>query len=278
MKLNLLPTYVSKEKQAKTGVILGVLTAVVGIAAAVGMIVISKNGRDSAYASMEEKRPAHLQVLAISKAADTVITQAKPIITNINLAEAMNAHNTVYADLFDQIRQYIPSFFRLTAISATPLSADGASVNLTGVIQTQQQYADLMLALLRIPGAANVSRDGYQVVSAQVPALSVDDQSGRPLKPGEGRIPDDPEQRLNYYIAQGQLTGFMNVSGFGGEAGPRGPMPDWSTVNITILMPAKLMTPNPRATLASGGGAPAPGAPAAPAPPPPGGGGERENN
>lgn len=258
MKLNLLPTYVSKEKQAKTGIILGVLSAVVGIAAAVGMIVISKGERDRAFEEMESKKPAHLQVVAISKAADTTITQAKPIITNINLAEAMTAHNTVYADLFDQIRQYIPSFYRLTSISATPVSAEGASVNLTGVIQTQQQYADLMLALLRIPGAVNVSRDGYQIVSAQVPALTTEDQSGRPLKPGEGQIPDDPEQRLNYYISQGQLTGFLDVGGFGGEPGPRGPMPDWSVVNITVLLPARLMTPNPRATLASGGGAPAP--------------------
>ncbi len=264
MKLNLLPTYVSKEKQAQTGIVLGVLFAVVGIAAAVGMIVISKGERDRAFEEMESKKPAHLQVVAISKAADTVITQAKPIITNINLAEAMTAHNTVYADLFDQIRQYIPSFYRLTSISATPVSAEGASVNLTGVIQTQQQYADLMLALLRIPGVVNVSRDGYQIVSAQVPALTAEDQSGRPLKPGEGQIPDDPEQRLNYYIAQGQLTGFLDVSGFGGEPGQRGPMPDWSVVNITVVLPARLMTPNPRATLASGTAAPGPAAAGAP--------------
>lgn len=255
MKLNLLPTHVSKEKGARTGIVLGALVAVVGAAAAVGMIVMSKARREQAYQTMFEKEPQAAAVVALSKQADAVIEKARPIILNINLAEAMNKHNTVYPDAYDEIRRFIPAFFRVTSMALSPGSAESTTVNITGVLQTQQQYADLMLALLRIPGAASVSRDGYQIVSPSVPSLSTIDQIGRPLKPGDSPIPDNPEERLNYYIAQGQLTGFENTGGFGGEPGQRGAMPDWSEIAVSVVVPKNVMTPNPRATLAGGGGA-----------------------
>lgn len=263
MKLNLLPTYVSKEKQAKTGVILGLLIGVVGVAAAVGLIFISRSERDRSYTEMTELEPQHAQVVALAKSADTIIEKARPIILNINLAQAMNAHNTVYPDLYDEVRRYIPSFFRVTSMAATPSSAEVATVTLTGVLQTQQQYADLMLALLRIPGATSVTREGYQIVSPQVPPLTETDQNGRPLRPGEAPIPTDPQERLDYFIAQGTLSGFEAVGGFGTEPGRRGAMPLWSEITVSVVIPRAIMTPNPRATLSSGGG---------------GGGGNRPNN
>lgn len=255
MKLNLLPTYVSKEKGARAGIIMAVLMALVGIIGAVFIIWFTKNEKDKAHENIASKRAQVARIAGIAKSADTIISMAAPVILNINLADAMNAHNTVYPDLYDEVRSYIPSFFRVTSMSAAPVDASVATVTISGVLQTQQQYADLMLALLRIPGATSVTRDGYQVVSPQVPPLSEADQVGRPLRPGESPIPDDPEQRLNWYIQQGALTGFDSTGGFGSEPGPRGAMPNWSEVQVTVTLPRALMTPDPRATLTAGGSA-----------------------
>lgn len=275
MKLNLLPTYVSKEKGARTGIVMAVLMALIGIVGAVLIIWFTKNEKDKAHENIASKRSQVARIAGIAKSADTIISMAAPVILNINLADAMNAHNTVYPDLYDEVRGYIPSFFRVTSMSATPIDANMATVSISGVLQTQQQYADLMLALLRIPGATSVTRDGYQIVSPQVPPLSEADQVGRPLRPGESPIPDDPEQRLNWYIQQGALTGFDSTGGFGGEPGARGAMPNWSEVQLTVTLPRALMTPDPRATLTAGGGAGGGGNapnPGGPAPTPTGGG------
>lgn len=277
MKLNLLPTYVSKEKQAKTAWVLSSLLALASVAAAVGMVIFSRQILDKNKAMDEALQGDYDRVKALAAKADTIIATAQPIILNTNLAQAMIAHNDVYPDLFDEVRQYIPPYFRLQSMAAVPNGPDSSTVTLQGVIQTQQQYADLMLSLLRIPGATSVSRDGYAIVSPRVPALSEIDQFGRPLRPGEGPVPTDPEERLAYYIGQGAITGFENAPGFGtGEPGLRGAMPDWSQVTVSVVIPKNIQTPDPRATLTSGGGggqAPAPTAPASPGPRKGGGGG-----
>lgn len=270
MKLNLLPTSVSKASAAKTAAVFSVLLALLGIAGAVGMIFYSKQQRDDAYAAAQALTGQYTQVDSLSKSADTIIASAQQLVVNTGLAEAMSKHNDVYPALYDEVRRYIPSFFRINAMSATPGGADRCTVTLTGAIQTQQQYADLMLALLRIPGATNVGRAGYNPIDKQVPPLSEEDQLGLPIGPGESNLPSDPVDRLNAMIQRGSVTGFVDAGGFGGEPGIREAMPDWSMVTVTVSLPRNIQTPDPRATLSASGGAPAPGVPSAPAPAPQG--------
>jgi hypothetical protein len=140
-----------------------------------------------------------------------------------------------------------------------------------------------MLALLRIPGATSVSRTGFQMGDQYVPNLSVTDQTGRPIRPGEPPIPDDPLQRLDYFVARGGTTGYTGVGGFGSgpENAVRGAMPNASQVTVTVTFPFEypkanpvyrgLLGPDPIATLRAAGSAPAGGAgtlPAGPAGPP----------
>lgn len=268
MKLNLLPTYVSKGNQTKTATVVSVLLALLGILGAVAMIFISKDqltkARDDAQSKMEQAAKA----VAVSKQADQVVSDAQMILRNINLADAMLKHNDAYPDLYRDIKPYIPGFFRVTSISATPNDAQTATVTLTGTLKTFQQYADVMIALYRIPGATSVSRSGYVNGDPYIPSLTDTDQNGRPIKPGQTNVPDDKYQRLAYYQAQGTVTGFTGEGGFGtaNTDQPRGAMPGYSLVTIQVVIPRALQTPDPRATLQlqtggpSGGGIPGPGA------------------
>ncbi|MCB8933622.1 MAG: hypothetical protein M9921_06395 [Fimbriimonadaceae bacterium] len=272
MKLNLLPSSVSKGKQTQTAIVLSALIAVIGIVGAVGMISASRNERANAINEAENARPRAELAASTSKYADEVISQARVILININLAEAMKNHNTVYPDLYDEVRRYIPAFYRVTSMQATPGGADTTVVTMNGVLASYQQYADLMLALYRIPGAQTVSRTGYQYTSPFVPGLTPVDQTGRPVAPGQGPIPDDPLARLDYFIAQGTVTGFTGTGGFGTGPGVRGAMPGESAVTVSVVLQRNSQTPNPRATLA-GIGSVAPPAPGGfPGAPPAGGG------
>lgn len=263
MKLNLLPSSVSKGKQTQTAIVMSALIAVLGIIGAVGMISASRNARADAIREAELARPRAELAFSTSKYADEVISQARVILININLAEAMKNHNTVYPDLYDEVRRYIPAFYRVTSMQAAPGGAETTVVTLNGVLATFQQYADLMLALYRIPGAQTVARAGYQNTSPFIPGLTPIDQTGRPIEPGQAPIPDDPLARLDYYIARGSVSGFTGTGGFGTAPGTRGAMPGESAVTVSVVIQRNIQTPNPRATLAAIGTA---------APPPTGGG------
>ena len=274
MKLNLLPTSVSKGKQTQTAILLSVLIALLCSAAAIGMILTSRaevaDARTQALAALPKAQLA----AATAKHADTVISEARVILTNIGLADAMRQHNTVYADLYDEVRRYVPAFYRVTSMTAVPSGDESATVTLNGVLQSYQQYADLMLAMYRVPGATTVARAGYQNTDRFVPGLTLVDQFGRPIKPGEQPIPDDPLARLDYYVARGGVTGFSGTGGFGTAPGTRGAMPEWSNVAIAVVISRNIQTPNPGGTLAAIGSAPAPPAGGAQAgfnPPTPGG-------
>jgi hypothetical protein len=222
----------------------------VSIAAAIGMILYSRDLKDRMKAVVDQRQPEYERVRTLAAKADDIITQGRPIMVNTSLAKAMDAHNTKYPDLYDEIRRYIPSFYRIRQMAATPAGPGTSTVTLSGYLQTQQQYADLMLALMRIPGAQSVSRDGYQITAPKVPKLTEPDQTGRPLRPGEGAVPTDPLDRLNYYIAQGSTSGFENVGSFGsGDNAERGAMPGYSLVNVAIVVNRDLMVPDPRGTL-----------------------------
>jgi len=275
MKLNLLPTYVSREKQLRSAIVISALIALLSVGAAVGMIITSQNELQAKKEQARAVEPRAQQVVAISKQPAVILTNAQGIIRNINLADAMNAHNAKFPDLYDEVRAYIPSFYRIWNINAQPSGADSVVVTMTGALRSYQQYADLMLALMRIDGAVSVSRSGYQIVDPYVPQLTPEDQAGKPIRPGEQPIPDDPLERLQYFIARGQSTGFMNVGNYG-TADPtlvRGAMPDYSTVTVSVILQGprrNLQPPDPISTLSTplAGGAPAPGGGA-----PPGGGG-----
>jgi len=266
MKLNLLPTYVSKASAAKTATIFSVLIGLLGVVGAVGLIMVSKQDRDKAYDDANALTSTYTRVDGESKKADAIIAQAAQLMINQGLAQAMIEHSTVYPDLYDEVRGYIPSFFRVTSMSSAPNGAESCTVTLTGVLQTQQQYADVMMALMRIPGATNVTRDGYNPTDKFVPSLTEEDQIGLPVGQGEGNIPSDPQARLDYMISQGSVTGFVGAGGFGGEPGQRGAMPDWSEITLTVTIAGKnLQTPDPRSTLTSspgqGGGGTTPNIP-----------------
>src|SRR5690242_5602043 len=120
MKLNLLPTYVGKEKAAKSAIFLSIILAAAGIAASVFLITSSRDAKNQSAQRIVDSTPKAQQAVAVSKSADDVIKNASVLILNTNLAEAMDKHNTVYPDLYDNVRRYIPSFFRVTAMSAAP--------------------------------------------------------------------------------------------------------------------------------------------------------------
>ena len=285
MKLNLLPTYVSKGNQAKTATVVSVLLALLGILGAVGMIFISKDQLRAARENAESKQERAERAVQVSKRADQVVTDAQMIIRNINLADAMLKHNDVYPDLYRDIKPYIPGFFRVTSMTATPIDATNARVTLTGTLKTYQQFADLMIALFRIPGATSVARAGYNNVDPYIPGITDVDQNGRPIRPGQAPIPDNKYERLAYFQSQGAPTGFTGEGGFGtaDRSQARGAMPGYSLITVTVDMPRALQTPDPRATLTAqgpatptGGAATAPGVPGAvpgaPAGAPPGAG------
>lgn len=295
MKLNLLPTHVSKSGQAKTATIMSLLMVVVSIAAAVFMLTSSKKAVADAKQKALDVKPQADQAVAIAKMADKLINGQDPytvpaplIARNTALATAMIDHNKVYPDLYREVLQYVPDFFRITSISAQPANAQVAQVNMTGVIRSFQEYADLMIALLRMPGAASVTRQGYNLNDMYVPNLILEDQVGIPVRRDQSRLSSNSIERLQQLIADanaGSTTSFQNLNGFGtDEDVTKGAMDGWSEITVTMLVVGKnLQTPNPRETLKrvpeGGGGAATPGGGGGGggfntgpgAPPPPGG-------
>lgn len=280
MKLNLLPTHVSKEGQSKIAGISSAVLALASIGAGIVAVGYSSDQLAKAKARVAEVQPAYEAAMATSKRADEIMASSIVIDRNVKLANAMMEHNKVYPDLYREVLSYVPSFFRVNSIAAAPANESTCTVTMTGVLQTYQQYADIMLAMLRIPGATNVTRAGFTDVRKNVPALNENDQIGLPVKPGEPNLPSDPLRRLDDMIARaGQApTGYLNANGFGSNAPQKGAMPDWSQVTITVTLARNIMTPLPMATLkaqggATGGGAPAPNSGGFTAPGPSGRGG-----
>lgn len=288
MKLNLLPTYVGKEKAVRSAIFLSVIVAAVGIGAGVILITSSRKATRDARQQLEDSKAGAYAAAAEAKKADAIVQNARVLIGNTKLAEAMKAHNSDYIDLYDQVRRYIPSYFRVISMSATPNGAN-ATVTLTGVLQTQQQYADMRLALLRIPGATTVSAQDYQIVEKVIPPLSEGYQNGLPVDANAAPMPDDQLDRMAYLMNQPRTEGFLNQGGFGVEdpTTAKGAMPEWSQVTFQVVVPKNLNTPDPQATLAAigqaagqtgggtvpAGGPPGPGGPGGFTPPVPGAGG-----
>jgi hypothetical protein len=257
MKLNLLPTHVSKESATKVAWMATGIMSIAAVAAGIFAVGYSSTKLSEAKKRDDDAKPAYQAALDTSKKADDIMASSVVIDRNVKLAKAMNEHNTKYPDLFQEVLRYVPSFFRVNSISAAPLGADQCTVTMQGVMQSYQQYADVMLAMLRIPGATNVTRAGFTDGRATVPSLSEQDQVGYPVKPGEPPLPSDPRARLDELVARASNppTGFQNIGGFGQPVDQKGAMPDWSLTTITVTLGRNIQTPNPRATLTSQGGA-----------------------
>ena len=252
MKLNLLPTHVSKEGQTK---IAWMVTGVMSLAAiAAGIFAVGYSSSELANAKQRDAdaKPAYEAAVKTSKAADDIMAGSVIIDRNVKLAQAMNDHNSKYPALYREVLSHVPSFFRVNTIGAVPNGPDSCTVTLQGVIQSYQQYADIMLAMLRIKDVTNVTRAGFADGRPIVPPLNEQDQLGLPVRPGQGNLPSDPLERLDELVARaGQApTGFLGTT-FGQSVEQKGAMPEWSLITLTVTMKRNIQTPNPRATLTS---------------------------
>ena len=276
MKLNLLPTTVSKGKQAQSAVFFSALIAVAGILLGGYLNVTSSKALDDAKSEQQASVGPAEEAYRKSTEADTIMGDEKSValIRNASLAKAMIEHNDVYPDLYESIKPYIPSFYRINSISATSGGAN-ATIVLVGTLDTYEQYADLMLAFSRYPKLISIARSGYISRDEIVPSINQIDTVGRPHREGEGPIPDDKYARLAYFQSQVQQTGYTGEGNFGdGTSNTRNAMPTSSLVTVTMTIPKDLTVPEPRLTLtagAAGGGATAAaGAGTAASTPPPG--------
>lgn len=251
MKLNLLPTHVSKGSQLRTGIIIGVMLALAGLGVMFFLTSTSQKARDDAVAEAMNLTADAAQAVSISADADRIITNAAGLQLNIALAKQMDAHNSVYPDFYDRFFPFIPGFFRLNSLRAVPGGGDNCVVTMGGVIHTFQDYADVMLAMLRVPGAQSVSRSGYALEETIVPPLTAQDQKGIPIKPNEPRLPENRRDQLDALIASGGVEGVNNTGGFGTADSPRvrEAMPHWSNITIAVVVTANLQTPDPYQTL-----------------------------
>ncbi|MCW5944019.1 MAG: hypothetical protein KIS66_17450 [Fimbriimonadaceae bacterium] len=258
MKLNLLPKTISEAKAGRAAIVFSILLFIILLGAGGALYAYSDQQLKQARDRVAALKPDYDRVVANARVAETKMADASQLYRNASLAEAMLAHNTKYPDLYDELFQYIPSYYRLISMSAAPIGSGQCQVTLVGTLQTFQQYADITLALRRFPDVVSVQRSGYQIIERYVPNLQIGDQVAYPIRPGEAPIPTDPIDRMNYLIANAQgSSGFQGIGGFGSEDSftPRGAMLDWSVVTMTLIVSRDLQVPDPNATL----GAPAGG-------------------
>jgi hypothetical protein len=226
MKLNLVPKTVAKGVAARNALIISILLVVLNLFLAL-FSHLSHTARLQEWKSAYDQKQVEAQkVVETSKKADEVIRDATIILTNTALVNEIRRANTAYPDLYDEIREYIPSFFRVRRMEAVSSGPGTATVTITGYLKTFEQYSDIMIALLRYPKAIGVGRAGFNPVPP--------DQEG-PF----GYSPDVPF---------------------------RGPAPGWSEVQIFVSVRANLQAPDPMPTLqAASAAAVAPQAPTTPA-------------
>src|SRR5258708_38119293 len=121
MKLNLVPTHVAKEKASGGAIFVMLLLIFVGIVGAVLMVVTSNKTLSDAKDAEKDALDRAARVKATSDQADALMANSKThaIVRNVNLAEAMSKHSTSYPDLYDMLRLYVPSYYRVTSMAAS---------------------------------------------------------------------------------------------------------------------------------------------------------------
>ncbi|MCE2767328.1 MAG: hypothetical protein LW628_10525 [Fimbriimonadaceae bacterium] len=253
MKLNLLPKSVDVTSKAKKAFLFSTLLFIISLVAAFAMAKISGDRVAAAQAKLDEAKPKYDDVVKIAADADAMMTngRVKQITVNGALAKAMYDYNDKYIELYGFVKPYIPRFFRITSLTASPIDANSCTVTMTGTVKNAQEYADLMLALLRIPGATTVGRSGFSAEDVIVPPLSEVDQNGRKSRTAGARPP----------------SGFLSSGSFGDtQAGTvKTVRPNESLITVSVTVPKDIRTPDPRATIRSlaGTGSGAAGAAAA---------------
>ncbi len=288
MKLNLLPQTEKKSRQGRAAIVVGLLIVLVSIGGAAMLTFIPKTSLEAAKASIGSLPNDVARVDAKAKSADVIIAHATDVIRNSKLAQAMIDHNDVYPKLYDDVKRYIPPYYRLQQISAVPAGPGVSTVTMVGTLNGYQKYADLMLALYRFKDAVTIERSGYSLNAPVVPSLTQSDQKGKMRKVDEAPIPDDGLERLAYFQTQASAApkGYLGVGSFGsGTTDTRGALPNDSVVTIVMTVARDLRVPLASETLRSGGaasvggaaggfGSGVPGAPGAAMGPsgPPGGG------
>jgi len=265
MKLNLLPKHVTKANSSRNALIGALAVAALSVVGSIFLIKSSKDARDQAKSDAEALKSQADAVVARAAEAEALASSTGDLVKNVDLAHAMVAHNAKVTNFYRSMFQYIPSFYRVNSMSYT-CDADGGglSLNMTGTLQTEQQYTDLMLALLRIPGAQTVARGGYTRNKPVLPNVTEANPNPKLILENETPLPDDGYERMNQLVARASAapTGFLNVGNFGGsETEARGAMPDWHLVNVTVVLKT------PGAAPAAGAPAPGAGAPTGPTPP-----------
>jgi hypothetical protein len=240
----------------------GVIIVVIAFILAAALTFAPQQAYNEAKARVDNAEQPAANAVATAAEADTDIATAADTIRNANLAKAMIDHNDVYPKLYSDVRQYIPSFFRLTSMSAVPIDGTSSSVTLVGTLQSYQQYAEVILSLMRwsdptthVPVVTSISRTGYNYDVPQVPAVGPDDPVGMPHKSSEPVLPPKQLDRLAYFESQNYAPkGYLGLNNFGTEASPKGATPDESEVTITMTVNRDLEVPDVAATLGGGGG------------------------
>jgi hypothetical protein len=224
MKLNLIPKTAAKGAASKTMFVFMLAAVLVSLVVA----FMYNRSLQGTLQSLKDDTSAMKQgadeVVRASQEADTILANSVIVLTNKALFDQIEKSNNAYPDLYDEVHQYIPSFFRVRTYTAQSSGDRMSTMRITGYLQTFQQYSDVMIALLRCPSVVEIGRAGY------------------------GPVPE----------------GDTGPFGYNPEVSDRGAIPGWSEVVITLRVAHDLRAPDPRATLAaaSGGGAgrPQPGA------------------
>ena len=259
MKLNLLPTTEKKSRQGKTAVVLAALIVLSSLAASFALIVIPTKALNDAKEPIPDLKAKVAKVDATSKRADTIISTSSEVILDAQLAQALIDHNNKYPKLYNDLKRYIPPYYRIQSMSALPIGENLSQVTLVGTLSGYQRYADLMLALMRYKEAQTITRSGYNLNDPTVPALDPADQIGKMRLATSAPIPDDGLERLAYFQAQAaaEPSGYLATSNYGsGTPSLRGPLPGASVVTIVMTIARDLRVPLAASTLrGTGGGA-----------------------
>ena len=258
MKLNLLPHYQDPNLQEKKAIRRGGISVLCALGLSLFMIFWSGLGLEEARAEVAALEPQAELAYRTALRADEMMKSASFLTTDLKLAEAIHRQNQNAITLFQKVMEYLPSFFRLTSLNAAPKGEQDVVVVLEGVIHSYQEYADLMLALLRMPDVSKVQRSKPDIKESPVPPLVPEDQIGISVPAGSPRIPSEPLKRMDVMIAEAAkpqpvppeiklptLAGAQEYHQYVKL------LPGDSVVKIEMLVKNhKFQVPNPRLTLA----------------------------